>query len=95
MSRDEVMKQAGAMTGEVLSTAEIEQWMKHHGYKRLVTSGRGDACENVYGAIWIHETKYNILLDPMQMVQQPIDRERITTLANLWDHRQFNSEQFI
>ena len=95
MCRDEVVKQAVAMTGEMLSTTEIEQWMLHNGYKRLVTSAKGDACENVYGAVWIHEAKYSDLLDPMQMIQQPIDRDRITTLANLWDHRQSNSEQFI
>lgn len=95
MNRDEVVKQAVAMTGEALSTFHVEQWMREHGYKRLVTAAKGDACEDLYGAVWIHEAKYKDLFDPMQMVQQPIDRERITTLSNLWDHKQSKSEQLI
>ena len=90
--RDEVNSMAISLTGKTINPSETVNWLRQHHFRRIVTAAMGDSCEDQHGAVWIQEDAFASLVDPHQLVQQPIDGDRLRTLSDLWDHKQTQIE---
>lgn len=93
--RDDAMDLAVAITGKTVDGKDAERWLWQHNYKRVTTAARGDPCEAFSGAVWIHQANFNALFDPLRDAQQPIDRERIRALSDMWDKKEERGERLL
>ena len=59
----------------------IRQWLIKHKLKAI----KVDENRSVHNTVWVNESQYTALLDPLASSQHPIDRKRIETLSDLWD----------
>lgn len=93
--REDVMELAVAVTGRTVDRGDAERWLWQHGFKRVTTSARGEAYEAVSGAVWLRATEFGELMDPLRDAQQPIDRERIRALGDMWDKKETRGERLL
>ena len=89
------MELAVAVTGRTVDRGDAERWLWQHGFKRVTTSARGEACEAVSGAVWLRATEFGELMDALRDAQQPIDRERIRALGDMWDKKETRGERLL
>ena len=86
-NRDEIAEQLRARKGVEVGPEVIEAWLHEHNFKEMANVKCVDWDDPICHSIWVDETSFWKNLDPFQLTHHPIDKKRIKTLSDLWDHK--------
>lgn len=72
-----------------MDRGDAERWLWQHGFKRVATRSREET------AVWLRQAEFGERMDPLRDAQQPIDRERIRALGDMWDRKETRGERLL